>query len=94
MRRRVAAHREVIIVHRVEARVAVPGFVEVDPIAGFLEQRLRAHGVVAQAVVVQLVTTAYTGFWSAISFVSEPACAFARIVFGSISEGGIGPMMP
>jgi hypothetical protein len=32
----------VVIVHRVEARVAVPGLVEVDPIAGFLEQRLRA----------------------------------------------------
>ena len=40
VRRRVAAHREVVTVHRVEARVAVPGLVEVNPVAGFLEQRL------------------------------------------------------
>ena len=51
VRRRVAAHREVVPVHRVEARIAVPRLVEVDPVAGFREQRLGAHGVVAQAVV-------------------------------------------
>ena len=49
--RRVAAHREVVFVHRVEARVAVPRLVHVDPVAGFREQRLHPRRVVAQAVV-------------------------------------------
>src|SRR5689334_24524021 len=47
----VTTHREMVLVHWVEARVTVPCLVEVDTVAGFLEQRLRAHGVVAQAVI-------------------------------------------
>ena len=51
VRRRVAAHREVALVHRVEARVAVPRFVHVDAVARLAEQRLHARRVVAKAVV-------------------------------------------
>ena len=40
MRRRVAAHREAIAVHRIEARVAVPRFVEMDAVDALREPRL------------------------------------------------------
>src|SRR5437868_6680761 len=47
----IAAHREVILVDWVEARVPVPGFVEVNAIAGFLKRGLRSSCVVAEAVI-------------------------------------------
>ncbi|CIL93573.1 Uncharacterised protein [Salmonella enterica subsp. enterica serovar Typhi] len=46
-----AAHRVVIAINRVEARIAVPCFVEVNAIAGFCQQILRLFGVIAYAVI-------------------------------------------
>ena len=51
VRRRVAAHGVAVAIHRVEARVAVPRFVEMDPVDALAEARLRVGRVVAHAVV-------------------------------------------
>jgi hypothetical protein len=49
--RRLAAHGEMIPVHRIETRIAIPGFVEMDAVGTLLEQSLGAHRVVAQPVI-------------------------------------------
>src|SRR5262245_28069447 len=51
VRCRVPAHCIVVSVHWVETRVAVPGFIKVYPVAVFLNQVLRAHGIVTESVV-------------------------------------------
>src|SRR5262245_29770984 len=51
VRRRIPAHCIVVPVHWVETRVAVPGYIKVYPVAVFLNQGLRAHGIVTESVV-------------------------------------------
>ena len=48
---RVAVHRVAVAVERIEARVGVPGLVEVNPIDARIEQLLDAPRVVAEPVV-------------------------------------------
>ena len=48
---RIASHRVTVAIHRIESRVAVPGFVEVNAIDALREQRLGLDGVVAHAVI-------------------------------------------
>ena len=48
---RIAVHRMPIAIERIEPRVRVPGFVEMDAVDARVEQLLHALRVVAQAVV-------------------------------------------
>ena len=48
---RIAPHRETVPVHRIEARVAVPRLVEVDPVHALSQQRFGVPGVIAHPVV-------------------------------------------
>ena len=48
---RIAVHRVAVAVERIEARVGVPGLVEVDPVDARVEQLLDAPRVVAEPVV-------------------------------------------
>ena len=47
----IAAHRVAVLVHRIEPRVGVPRFVEVDAIHALRESFLRVAGVVAHPIV-------------------------------------------
>jgi hypothetical protein len=60
--RRISAHCEVVLVHRIKSSVAIPAS------SKWIDRKflgLHAHSVVASPSYVLLVTTAYTGFWSA-----------------------------
>ena len=48
---RIAAHGEVIFIHRVETRIAVPCLVEVDAVHAFIEFRLDLRRIVAKSVI-------------------------------------------
>ena len=51
MCRGIPPHGIVVLVHGIEARIPVPGFVEMNSIAGLFEQGLGAHCIVTKPVI-------------------------------------------
>ena len=51
VRRRIATHGVAVAIHRIETRVAVPRFIEMDSIDALCETRFRVSRVIAHAVI-------------------------------------------
>ena len=91
---RVAVHRMAIAVDRVETRVAVPRFVEMQPVDARAEQLLDARDVVARPSYVEFVTIACFGWRSANPAVSGFDVIASRIAACVRRSDAIGPMIP
>jgi hypothetical protein len=89
----IAVHREAVAIDRVEARVRVPGLVEVDAVDARVEQLLDAPRVVAEAVVGGVRDNEWTARVS-IPFRHERVRLDCGLDRRFVSRGGIGPMIP
>ena len=92
---RIAMHRMPVAIQRIEARVRIPGFVEMDAIDARIEQLLHAFRVVAKAVVGGVRDDRVHRRACSTPFVtSELALIEALRASFASRAGGIGPMIP